>query len=699
MTAAEPTPAPPPGPLPGSRAGDAALAALALLLGAQEVLAVLALGVPGARGLLDGPAAVVAGSLLALAQAATVLVRRYRPRRAYAALAATATALFLLVGGFAVLVWGFLAFSVTRAPGRAAGWLLGPLLGAVAVITAVRAGGGPDLATQLGAAVGTVLNAVPLVLVGAAAGRWTRTAARRAEHDRRETDRLRRATALEAERARIAEEVGTGVLAGLQRLVEQARRFEAGPAGAVTEAELRRLREQARTVLAAMRRVLGVLRAPAGPPPGTGGAGPAEADAAGPGRARRALPVPDRAGLVTLGAFLVVAVALAALTAPAGPADDAVATRLVEMLALPFGDPLALLVVAGQFVAIAWWRTAPVPALLVSGAGSLLAGLLGGTNLFAETGWSLLVWGAATRVPARRSAAAVALSTLVVLLGGLLSGSFEQLGGVLQVSLSFLAVVPLWAAGALVRRHRRDTERRHAERTDADARHAVAQERLRVARELHDVVAHHVSAIAVQAGAARMAADDTARAAALADIAESGRRVAAALPELAGLTPDPHGVVLDPDGVDRLLVAAREAGLPVRADVVGTPAGPPGEAELFAQRILTEALTNVLRHAGLTPTRVRVEHDTAAISVEVADDGPAPGHAPSDAGSGLGLVGMRERVSLLGGELRAGTAGAGDGAGWTVHAVLPRTALLPADEAAAGTISSSAPTRTDPPGP
>jgi signal transduction histidine kinase len=253
--------------------------------------------------------------------------------------------------------------------------------------------------------------------------------------------------------------------------------------------------------------------------------------------------------------------------------------------------------------------------------------------------------------------------------------------------------VPLWVAGVLVRRHRLETAQRHRDRAAAGDRDAVAGERLRVARDLHDVVAHHVSAIAVQAGAARMAPDAGVRADAVAHVAESGRRVAEALPELAGLTPDPHGVPLDAAGIAEIVGPSREAGLPVTVTVEGSPATDPGDAELFAQRILTESLTNALRHAGRSGTRVRVAHRGTVLEVEVADDGPVRGHRPDGHGSGLGLVGMRERVELLGGTLRAGP---GDGAGWTVHAVLPRAPLVRGDEAVAAPISSSAPIRSDP---
>ncbi|RZT85697.1 hypothetical protein EV383_2576 [Pseudonocardia sediminis] len=123
-------------------------------------------------------------------------------------------------------------------------------------------------------------------------------------------------------------------------------------------------------------------------------------------------------------------------------------------------------------------------------------------------------------------------------------------------------------------------------------------------------------------------------------------------------------------GVAELAEPSRSAGLPVTVDVRGNPADPPGDADLFAQRVLVEALTNVVRHAGPTPTRVGVGHDPDTVVVTVQDAGPVPGHRPPTTGSGMGLVGMRERAALLGGSVQAGP----HGAGWRVRAVLHRPA-------------------------
>ncbi|MFP5021420.1 sensor histidine kinase [Pseudonocardia phyllosphaerae] len=684
-----------PGAARGTRAGDVALAAMVLLLAVQDLVTVSRL-TPEQLGpllLLRGPSALVVGIVLALGQIATVLVRRRRPRTAYLAHAGLATVQMLSIGAYAAFVWPILAFSVARTPRfargpRAAVSITLPLLVSLGFLLLVpMTYGGPTAGFIL--FFPTAWQEVPLVIAGAVAGRWTRIAAERADRERAVIGRARRASALRAERVRIADEVGGGVLAGLRSLVAHIEQLAVRPPAA---SDLQEIRDRARSVLAAMRRALGVLRAPGSVDPVA-----PEPDRRCATPPQRRPPLPDHAGLAVLAAFAVPALAVGLLIADVPPAREP--SGLLHLLRLPLGSLLPLLVVAIQLAAVGWWRTAPVTALLVSGAGSFTAGALDVSNLFAEGTWTLLVWGAATRAPMLLSGAAVVISTLVVLAGSILHGSWERLDTTPpQVLPSYIAVAPLWLTGALVRRERRARDAR-AEAADRDA---VTGERLRVARDLHDVVAHHVSAVAVQAGAARMAADsgDTdARAGAVAHIVESGRRIAEALPQLEGLTPDRSPAALDADGVAAVVAPSRAAGLPVTVVVDGDPPAEPGDADVFARHLLTESLTNVLRHAGPTPTRVHVTHRPSEVVVEVSDDGPVAGHRPDATGSGLGLVGMRERVALLGGDLGAGPAHTG----WTVRAVLPRAApaatepagLVPADEHAAFPISSSSPIRSD----
>jgi signal transduction histidine kinase len=214
----------------------------------------------------------------------------------------------------------------------------------------------------------------------------------------------------------------------------------------------------------------------------------------------------------------------------------------------------------------------------------------------------------------------------------------------------------------------------------AEARRIVTEERARIARELHDVVAHRVSLMTVQAGAAKaVAAEDPEGArAAMGAVEEAGRQALDELRHLLGvLRPetDPDGLGPQPSLADlpRLVEQVRAAGLDVSiTDGLRTPL--PARVELSVYRIVQEALTNVLKHAGpRARAEVHLRGDRSGITVEVLDDGhgvtapPVPG-AGHEGRAGHGLVGMRERAHLLGGHLDAGPR---TGGGFRVVAHLP----------------------------
>lgn len=159
---------------------------------------------------------------------------------------------------------------------------------------------------------------------------------------------------------------------------------------------------------------------------------------------------------------------------------------------------------------------------------------------------------------------------------------------------------------------------------------------------------------------------------AIGHIEESGRRTLDALPTLLELQPAAVAapVLLDAEDLEQLLAPLRSAGLPVAVVVRGDAADGGDEVELFAQRISMEALTNVLRHAGPTPTQVRLDRQADALTIEVTDAGPVTGHRSAGDGSGHGLVGMRERTELLGGALTVSHHG---DRGWPVRARLTRS--------------------------
>ena len=241
-------------------------------------------------------------------------------------------------------------------------------------------------------------------------------------------------------------------------------------------------------------------------------------------------------------------------------------------------------------------------------------------------------------------------------------------------------------AGGMWQLHLREVEQRaeEAERTrDEVARRMAMEERLRIARELHDSLTHSISVIQVQAGVAvhlaRKRGEDVPPA--LAAIQEAGADAARELRATLGVLRSEE----DGDGsglaqLDSLVARARAAGLPVTVTVTGAQRPLPPEVDQAAYRIVQEALTNVSRHAGHACASVHLHYTPETLSVQVDDDGQGPvistdtsngtGTGTRPSGPGLGLVGMRERVSALGGQLQAGPQ---DG-GFRVRAELPARA-------------------------
>ena len=211
------------------------------------------------------------------------------------------------------------------------------------------------------------------------------------------------------------------------------------------------------------------------------------------------------------------------------------------------------------------------------------------------------------------------------------------------------------------------------EQQQAEARRIVAEERTRIARELHDVVAHTVSLMTVQAGAARtVLADDPAAALrAMGAVEVAGRQALDELRHLLGvLRPDAAAGAEGPQpglaDLARLVEQTREAGLPVSLTTEGLTAGLPARVELSAYRIVQESLTNVVKHAGpQARARVHLGSDGTCLVVEVCDDGRGASLLP---GSRHGIIGMHERALLLGGSLEVGPA---PGGGFRVLARLP----------------------------
>jgi signal transduction histidine kinase len=241
---------------------------------------------------------------------------------------------------------------------------------------------------------------------------------------------------------------------------------------------------------------------------------------------------------------------------------------------------------------------------------------------------------------------------------------------------ALLAIIPAAAAGLGIRELRRRLNdsaarlRRAAAEQEAATHRAIEAERARIAGELHDVVTHNVSVMLVQAGAARSVLTSSPGEAeeALLAVEASGRTAIAELRNLLGLlAPGTDDAALHPQPglseLEALIDRVTAAGLPVELHVSGTPQPLPPGADLAAYRVVQEALTNVLRHAGREATSVMVQWGEKLV-ITISDRGCGDrGGAP-----GRGLLGLRERLSLYGGELDAGPR---PGGGWQVRAIVP----------------------------
>jgi signal transduction histidine kinase len=355
---------------------------------------------------------------------------------------------------------------------------------------------------------------------------------------------------------------------------------------------------------------------------------------------------------------VVVAVCLAALS-------------LVQVLVLlPIASPAVGVVVAlGSTIPVAFRRSHPIGAALVGTVvwliptdGYVWVGYVTAFLLF----YSL---GAHGRDP-RRVAAVVGFGVAVSIVGSVIQGAVigEYFGAISAVAGPALA-------GRVVRRLRTLTAELERER-ERSARAAVGEERARIARELHDVVAHGLSVIAIQADAAEATLDrDPALARRpLITIRASAREALTEMRQLLGVLrtaeEDGDGALAPQPGLDQLpalVEGARAAGHPIDLSVHGRPRPLPASLDLSAYRILQEALTNVRKHAPRAPATVTLDWGDAALALAVRDHGAGP--APrSDDNGGHGLLGMRERVRMHGGELRTGAAPDG---GFAVEAVLP----------------------------
>jgi signal transduction histidine kinase len=351
----------------------------------------------------------------------------------------------------------------------------------------------------------------------------------------------------------------------------------------------------------------------------------------------------------------------------------------VQVLVQPIASrPVGVVIALGSTLPIAWRTTHPAAAALAGSAVWLIPA--DGYVMLGYVAAFVLYYSLAAHVASARRVVLVVAAGVAASIGA----SIEQgaVAGEYFVALSAVAAPAL--VGRIVRRQRRQAARLAdlAHQLDLErergTRAAVAEERARIARELHDVVAHGLSVVAIQSDAAEAALDHDATLARepLRTIRATSTEAMAEMRRLLGvLRADGAVADLDPQPglaqLPALVERVSASGVPVSVEVRGEPRSMPASVDLSAYRIVQEALTNVGKHAAGAATDVRLTWLPDALALEVRDRGLGNGNGtrpPNGNGGGHGLLGMRERVRMLGGELHTGPA---PGGGFAVEARLP----------------------------
>jgi signal transduction histidine kinase len=341
----------------------------------------------------------------------------------------------------------------------------------------------------------------------------------------------------------------------------------------------------------------------------------------------------------------------------------------------PEGASAALMVVAGA--SLAWRRVHPIPVALVVVVASVVQASLGmsmHTAVAPVVGILLVSWAIGANEERGRAVLGLVLLVCGVWCGvgiDVLRGT-DSYGSTDVPWIGMLIALPgvLGMRFGARTRSLRAAEAR-AERLELDRREAIVEERTRIARELHDVIAHSVSVMTVQAGAAEeMLRVDPPRAVEpVRAVQETGRQALVEMKRLVGMLregDEEAGLAPQPGlaEVERLVTQMRDAGLDVVLQVEGTPRPVPIGVDLSAYRVVQEALTNSLKHGGGAPAVVTLRYGERELALEVTDDG----RGDATDGQGHGLAGMRERVGIFGGSFEAGPRAGG---GFAVRASLP----------------------------
>jgi signal transduction histidine kinase len=349
--------------------------------------------------------------------------------------------------------------------------------------------------------------------------------------------------------------------------------------------------------------------------------------------------------------------------------------------------PLALNIAVMDGIALSFWwrRSRPLLTALATIGGLMVMGVFLTQPPNLTTAVVMLViagYADGRHLAGRRSVVGMLIGVVAIVT---LSIIYDP--GDIFFPVTFFWIIP-WVAGRTIRNQtmlaRELAEKaEHAQHArEEDERRAIALERSRIGRELHDVLAHNLSVMVVQAAAARRVVDrnpdQAIEVAAL--IERTGREALAEIRHLFGAVRRGEGQELSgPPSIGRveeLAQRARAAGLRVELRVLGSPVELPAGIDLTAYRIVQEALTNTLKHAGSASANVTIAYEPNEIVLSIEDDGEGPrdGYDLSDSGGGHGLVGMRERAALYGGIVQAGRR---RGGGFAVRARLPARALVP----------------------
>jgi signal transduction histidine kinase len=339
---------------------------------------------------------------------------------------------------------------------------------------------------------------------------------------------------------------------------------------------------------------------------------------------------------------------------------------------------LGLGLAVAQGLPLAWRRTRP------AGVAAVVVVAYAGYGLVVDpvppyAGWVAL-FAVAVHVPGGRRATVTSCAVAAALVAGTVGSAVVRPEGRNELPALLLLTLIVLLGGALTRAERarlsalRERAASLEREQDAVSGQAALEERLRIARDLHDLVGHGLSAIAVQSSTARVALDAGDLGAvrtALGNVEATSRGAMQEMRTLVGVlrerSPGAGESAPGLDGLPALVEHARRAGVRAGLDPVGDFGQVPSEVGRCAYRVVQEALTNVARHAPGAAATVRLEARDGRLGVEVTDrGGTRPGPVP--ASRGHGLIGMRERVEILHGTLEAGPL---DGGGWTVRASLP----------------------------